>query len=1792
IKGILQEVWLDNIHGNNLSSLLENKDFPDSPNRVSNQTFLPEPQYGQRLRAYFAAPESGMYQFHLSCDGACVLLIESKMGSLLTRCQNSSKGMNMTAGSFYYVTVLHVVSNASKNVSLSVTKPNGTLLSPIPHEYFVAYRKDGNLSEYIPGDWGEWSACQGGIQIRNRSCQVHPPVYSRLNSSYQLSDTKQCGENGNYNPDKVHVNALEGVVIADELTFSVPNNNSCLQVEIYGWPLDNSTVIQNERYMYVTGISWSRPKVYGGLVTGYKVILHYTDGNRHNWTLEADQRSFSAGMGPNSTYCITVLAFNEAGDGPAAKCINFTTRDGACPISWMRYQDSCYLNVSKPANWPHGTLCVGIRESASLQREKCAHVRPYICERKVAPDPDDLKCEDKGVGLEYRVRYDSIFFASSSLLNKYRPGNARLAGEEAWCPNTNSTEEYLEIDLGSLYKICALATQGLLERGAFTKTYRLQFSIDGSKWDWYINENSQRQASPPTGAPTNLTTEIISLTTVQVSWNFIPDFFDGGLGVIGYWVYYYIKGAGAEGLEQQKKDVQDNSTKLFNLKLNATYCISVVGYSEAGEGPRSECTDLHTPAVCLQGWSSYGGNCYRASEKSEGKIEWSEAADKCYNLNSHLVSIYSESENQFVKSLTEREPKTCSWIGLKFKTTRHLLAWNDGSLVNFTKLKDQENVNKCVAYHEESEVWEKKWCSGKCSFVCKRKDFAWPHQNCSDMPLGLENRAIPDYAMQSTNTLNGTSPYDARLSSTGGWCAFLRSEVYLEVNLQSPHFICAIGTQGGQSKDYVKKYKVELANRNSKYEVYKENGIFKEFEANSDYNRVQKNLLESGVVTQYVKLRPLEWHRMPCLRLEIYGQINSERVPTRAPDSVSFSVEDGGLQVRWSLLPVYFHGDVLDGYKIEVKKPNNSIHGIWTFSAEEKSQKFPGITKRADIGCVLVYGFTKYGDSVSSGCAIEEQGEGSGNNSILYTQWSEWSSCSKSCDRGVQFRNRTCASPCSYDSPDPILDQPSNLTTVKSSPNSLAVQWKPYAGNNTLVAYRVLVLRMRAWKSGKSRKRRSIPDKEGELLRNFTVGPNVTAFEIGNLSASTGYCIRIGAITEELGEESLSDCYYLYTEKRDVSLPPPPEANATTNGSSSITIHWKPVLNNTDSPIVGYAIFLRDTNRSIFVESCLTNITVNSSGCIEMASLITTGWGNTTGCLQTENSPTPTPEPVVNETAPKVTASIRRSLATILVTWDPKTISGIKGEFIGYDLEYKLIEVNGIPKDDALWTSLMFSCYQSKTEFNLTDLLPFARYEIKMAVITSEGIGKYSEAVYGATCACAEFITARSAGGIKDSKQDTITSALTKVISDLLLDTCGKCEDYTTKIIYSNKSDDSNGLINFPVSKTSYGQSEYSKFVPVITVPGVLVITRKSDLSKVLTQVASGSALSSWPIAVVTVVMATLAGIIIWFLDSKENSEQFPRQFVKGAGQGFWWSFISMTTVGYGDLCPKSIPGKLFAMIWFLIGLVIFSVFMGTLTSLLTVTTVRKTIGSPQGTDVKTVAVVADSPEQRVAVGSLSSKVNLGKQFPDVEHLVRALKDRAIESIMVDMYTPVKRKDLFNGSWYEIGKLLEVEISHGVLLHGHAVSLVEELKKMIIAKDVQSEYLQDANENAEDEGEILEEEPVTFFEPASPYFRTTMYTTLAALGVCFCCGMLYQAFFYKRRRAPGNRINNNAVVPENTASVAQLETAVKEFYSSFSSTYKELKKKFKAELIHLEKVKRQGGKNLIKKNFQIFESKA
>ena len=89
----------------------------------------------------------------------------------------------------------------------------------------------------------------------------------------------------------------------------------------------------------------------------------------------------------------------------------------------------------------------------------------------------------------------------------------------------------------------------------------------------------------------------------------------------------------------------------------------------------------------------------------------------------------------------------------------------------------------------------------------------------------------------------------------------------------------------------------------------------------------------------------------------------------------------------------------------------------------------------------------------------------------------------------------------------------------------------------------------------------------------------------------------------------------------------------------------------------------------------------------------------------------------------------------------------------------------------------------------------------------------------------------------------------------------------------------------------------------------------------------------------------------------------------------------------------------------------------------------------------------------------------LATNYSSVERLIRALKEGEVDYILVDMYLPVKRKDLFNGSWFEIAALYKAEISHGILLRGDALKLASALEEMIAYDNVQTNFLKNSNDD-------------------------------------------------------------------------------------------------------------------------------
>ena len=63
-------------------------------------------------------------------------------------------------------------------------------------------------------------------------------------------------------------------------------------------------------------------------------------------------------------------------------------------------------------------------------------------------------------------------------------------------------------------------------------------------------------------------------------------------------------------------------------------------------------------------------------------------------------------------------------------------------------------------------------------------------------------------------------------------------------------------------------------------------------------------------------------------------------------------------------------------------------------------------------------------------------------------------------------------------------------------------------------------------------------------------------------------------------------------------------------------------------------------------------------------------------------------------------------------------------------------------------------------------------------------------------------------------------------------------------------------------------------------------------------------------------------GLLMWICERTSNPA-FPDSCFMGTGTGVWWSFVSMTTVGYGDVVPNSIFGRFIAVIWVCIGVMI-----------------------------------------------------------------------------------------------------------------------------------------------------------------------------------------------------------------------------------------------------------------------------
>lgn len=157
--------------------------------------------------------------------------------------------------------------------------------------------------------------------------------------------------------------------------------------------------------------------------------------------------------------------------------------------------------------------------------------------------------------------------------------------------------------------------------------------------------------------------------------------------------------------------------------------------------------------------------------------------------------------------------------------------------------------------------------------------------------------------------------------------------------------------------------------------------------------------------------------------------------------------------------------------------------------------------------------------------------------------------------------------------------------------------------------------------------------------------------------------------------------------------------------------------------------------------------------------------------------------------------------------------------------------------------------------------------------------------------------------------------------------------------------------------------------------------------------------------------MATMFVIshLVWRYEHKVNSDQWPEDYKAGIWESFWWTLSTLLVGGADNKGPVGVGGRIIAIVWMLLSIVLVSLLTASFTTTLTINTLKGDINGPGDLPGRKVATVKGSTTETW----LTTKGAQVAPFATPAECVIALKSGDVQAVVYD--APVLQ--------YEAGKL-------------------------------------------------------------------------------------------------------------------------------------------------------------------------
>jgi polar amino acid transport system substrate-binding protein len=136
----------------------------------------------------------------------------------------------------------------------------------------------------------------------------------------------------------------------------------------------------------------------------------------------------------------------------------------------------------------------------------------------------------------------------------------------------------------------------------------------------------------------------------------------------------------------------------------------------------------------------------------------------------------------------------------------------------------------------------------------------------------------------------------------------------------------------------------------------------------------------------------------------------------------------------------------------------------------------------------------------------------------------------------------------------------------------------------------------------------------------------------------------------------------------------------------------------------------------------------------------------------------------------------------------------------------------------------------------------------------------------------------------------------------------------------------------------------------------------------------------------------------VWMYEHKINEDMWPKDYRQGMWESFWWTISTLLVGGADNKGPVGIGGRIVAIVWMLLSIVLVSLLTASFTTTLTVNSLKGDINGPNDLPGRDVATITGS----TSATWLSTKGAKVQDFKTIEECIAALKSGKVQAVVFD----------------------------------------------------------------------------------------------------------------------------------------------------------------------------------------------